>query len=113
MAIMQVIAARAAGVTRLVFHTVDSAGATDFAAACALPGLDIFRHSETLDPEALLQFCAARSFRWDTRSDLDSVITFGHATGATIRMYAKRLQPTAMCPSKIHRIPLVGRITAH
>ena len=86
MAIMQVIAARAAGVTRLVFHTVDSAGATDFAAACALPGLDTFRHSETLDPEALLQFCAARSFRWDTLSELDSVITFGHATGATIRM---------------------------
>jgi len=64
MAIMQMIAARAAGVTRLVFHTVDSAGATDFAAAYVLPGLDTFLHSETLDPEAFLQYCAAQSFRW-------------------------------------------------
>ncbi len=37
MAIMQVIAARAAGVTRLVFHAVDSAGATDFAAGLCAP----------------------------------------------------------------------------
>jgi len=64
MAIMQVIAARAAGVTRLVFHTVDSAGATDFAVAYALPGLDTFLHAKTLDPKAFLQYCDTQSFRW-------------------------------------------------
>ena len=64
MAIMQVIAARAAGVTRLVFHTVDSAGAADFAAAYALPGLETFLHAETLDPKAFLHYCAAQNFRW-------------------------------------------------
>jgi hypothetical protein len=64
MAIMQVIAARAAGVTRLVFHTVDSAGATDFAAAYAHPGIDTFLQADSLDPEAFLQYCATQSFRW-------------------------------------------------
>ncbi len=64
MAIMQLIAARAAGVTHLIFHTVDSAGATDFASAYALPGLETFLHAETLDPEAFLQYCATQSFRW-------------------------------------------------
>ena len=64
MAIMQLIAARAAGVTHLIFHTVDSAGATDFAAAYALPGLEMFLHAETLDPTAFLQYCAAQNFRW-------------------------------------------------
>ncbi|MFM2413687.1 MAG: hypothetical protein RJB05_863 [Armatimonadota bacterium] len=64
MAIMQVIAARAAGVTRLVFHTVDSAGATDFAVAYSLPGLETFLHAKTLDPKAFLQYCATQSFRW-------------------------------------------------
>lgn len=64
MAIMEVIAARAAGVTRLVFHTVDSAGATDFVSAYTLTGLDAFLLSETLDPEEFLQYCAAQNFRW-------------------------------------------------
>ena len=64
MAIMQLIAARAAGVTHLIFHTVDSAGAADFAAVYALPGLETFLQAETLDPKAFLQYCAAQSFRW-------------------------------------------------
>ena len=64
MAIMQVIAARAAGVTHLIFHTVESAGAADFATAYALAGLEMFLHAKTLDPEAFLQYCAAQRFRW-------------------------------------------------
>ena len=64
MAIMQVIAARAAGVTHLIFHTVESAGAADFATAYALAGLETFLHAKTLDPEAFLQYCAAQRFRW-------------------------------------------------
>jgi hypothetical protein len=91
MAIMQVIAAPSPspGVTypsRLPHRRLRSSAQQISPLACALPGLDPFRHSETLDPEALLQFCAAQSFRWGIRSDLDSVITCGHATGATIRM---------------------------
>ena len=64
MAIMQVIAARAAGVTRLVFHTVDSAGAVDFDAACSHPGLDEFLTGNSLDPKEFLRYCAAQNFRW-------------------------------------------------
>ena len=64
MAIMQVIAARAAGVTRLVFHTVDSSGAADFDAACSHPGLNEFLSGTSLDPKAFLRYCAAQSFRW-------------------------------------------------
>ncbi|MFM2223398.1 MAG: hypothetical protein RLZZ78_1655, partial [Armatimonadota bacterium] len=64
MAIMQVVAARAAGVSRLVFHTVDAAGAADFTNACAHPGLDAFIKAETLDPREFLRYCAAQNFRW-------------------------------------------------
>jgi hypothetical protein len=64
MAIMQVVAARAAGVSRLVFHTVDAAGAADFTNACAHLGLDAFIKAETLDPREFLRYCAAQDFRW-------------------------------------------------
>ncbi|MFY8051519.1 MAG: hypothetical protein ACOVP2_02785 [Armatimonadaceae bacterium] len=64
MAIMQVIAARAAGVSRLVFHTVDDLGADDFETAMALPGLAGFTDSETIDPEAFLEFCDKQRFQW-------------------------------------------------
>lgn len=64
MAIMQVVAARAAGVSRLVFHTVDANGADDFEAALALPGLQAFIDSDTIDPEAFLGYCIGQQFRW-------------------------------------------------
>ena len=64
MAIMQVAAARAAGVSRFVFHTVDDRGADDFETALALPGLAAFTDSETIDPEAFLDFCDKQRFQW-------------------------------------------------
>ena len=64
MAIMQVVAARAAGVSRLVFHTVDDRGADDFETALALPGLAAFTDSETIDPEAFLEYCLGQRFQW-------------------------------------------------
>jgi hypothetical protein len=64
MAIMQVVAARAAGVSRLVFHTVDGRGADDFETALALPGLAAFTDSERIDPEAFLEYCSGQRFQW-------------------------------------------------
>ena len=64
MAIMQVVAARTAGVSRLVFHTVDDRGADDFETALALPGLAAFTDSEAINPEAFLDFCDKQRFQW-------------------------------------------------
>lgn len=64
MAIMQVIAARAAGVAHLVFHTVDANGANDFEEAMALPGLEAFLLGKSLDPAEFLRFCETQSFQW-------------------------------------------------
>jgi hypothetical protein len=65
MALIQVLAAGAAGLARLVFHTGDQAGASAWARA-----LDLVEHqrptASPLETEALIAYLAAFEFTWGT-----------------------------------------------